>query len=113
MQALQDYIMSKEIDYRVAIQRNYKELGAKKRRIADYVLENPMQVVSSSVQALAASCECEQTTIVRFAQQLGFSGYTDMKIAIATRTSSAKTCSHSNQHFRNWNSNARASIIKI
>ena len=80
--------MSKEIDYRVAIQRNYKGLGAKKRRIADYVLTNPMQVVSSSVQALAASCECEQTTIVRFAQQLGFSGYSDMKIAIARQTNS-------------------------
>jgi len=80
--------MSNEIDYRVAIQRNYKELGTKKRRIADYVLANPMQVVSSSVQALAASCECEQTTIVRFAQQLGFSGYSDMKIAIARQTNS-------------------------
>lgn len=75
-------------DYRAAIQAHYRELRAKKRRIADLVLENPMQVISSSIQTLASVCGCDQTTIVRFAQQLGFSGYTDLKIAIARQTDS-------------------------
>lgn len=76
-------INSIDIDYRVAIRTHFNSLGGKKRRIAEFVLENPMQVVSGSIQELAKFCECEQTTIVRFAQQLGFSGFTDLKIAIA------------------------------
>ena len=31
------------IDYRTAIQTGYNSLGAKKRIVADYVLENPMK----------------------------------------------------------------------
>lgn len=76
------------IDYRNAIQSKYAELGAKKRRIADYVLNRPQQVMFSSVQSLAKQCRCEQTTIVRFAQQLGFKGYTALKLAIARQTNS-------------------------
>ncbi|NMA47140.1 MAG: MurR/RpiR family transcriptional regulator [Lentisphaerae bacterium] len=76
------------IDYRTAIQTGYNSLGAKKRIIADYVLENPMKVISSSVQELAKICDCDQTTIVRFAQQLGFRGYMDLKIAIARQLNS-------------------------
>jgi len=76
------------IDYRIAIQENYAKLGAKKRRIADYVLSHPQEVMASSVQSLAQQCRCEQTTIVRFAQQLGFKGYTDLKLAIARQTNS-------------------------
>ncbi len=74
------------IDYRQAIQRKYAEFGAKKRRIADYVLNEPQEVMASSVQRLAELCECEQTTIVRFAQQLGYEGYTALKLAIARQT---------------------------
>jgi DNA-binding MurR/RpiR family transcriptional regulator len=78
----------KLIDYRNAIQKQYSELGIKKRRIADFVLQNPQQVISLPVQLLAQHCSCEQTTIIRFAQQLGFSGYTDFKLAIARQTNS-------------------------
>ena len=77
-----------KLDFRSAIHSAYRNLGAKKRKIADFVLDNPAQVISSSVQELAKLCSCEQTTIVRFAQQLGFSGYTDLKIAIARQTDS-------------------------
>ena len=76
----------KNIDFRQKIQSNYHSFGTKKRRIADFILANPQKTVSLSVQELASLCECEQTTIVRFAQQLGFSGYTALKIAIARQS---------------------------
>ncbi len=79
---------SKNIDYRSAIQSQYSKLGTKKQRIADHVLSKPQQVIASSVQRLAELCSCEQTTIIRFAQQLGFAGYTDFKLAIARQTNS-------------------------
>ena len=77
---------SKLIDYRSAIQKQYTRLGTKKQKIADFILQHPQQVISLPVQILAKQCCCEQTTIIRFAQQLGFSGYTDLKLAIARQT---------------------------
>jgi RpiR family carbohydrate utilization transcriptional regulator len=73
-------------DYRAAIQAKFARLGTKKKRIAEYVLDHPLEVISSSVQRLAVACGCEQTTIVRFAQELGFSGITALKIAIARQS---------------------------
>jgi len=76
---------AKDIDYREAIQKSYASLGSKKQKIADYILENPMEAVSTSVQKMASLCGCEQTTIVRFAKQLGYSGLSELKIAIASQ----------------------------
>jgi DNA-binding MurR/RpiR family transcriptional regulator len=79
---------SRSIDYRSAIQSQYSKLGAKKQRIADFVLAEPHKVIAMSVQLLAQECCCEQTNIIRFAQLLGYSGYTDFKLAIARQTNS-------------------------
>lgn len=75
-----------EIDYREAIQKSFDSLGRKKQKIARYILQNPLKTVGSSVQTLASACDCEQTTIVRFAKQLGFSGISELKIAIARQS---------------------------
>ena len=74
------------IDYKLAIQENLAHFRSKKRRIAEFVLEHPQEVVSHSVQKLARLCDCDQTTIVRFAQQIGFSGISALKIAIARQS---------------------------
>jgi DNA-binding MurR/RpiR family transcriptional regulator len=44
---------SRSIDYRSAIQSQYSKLGAKKQRIADFVLTEPHKVIAMSVQLLA------------------------------------------------------------
>ena len=69
---------SKLIDHCSAIPKQYTHLRNKKQKIADFILQNPQQVISLPVQILAKQCCCEQTTTIRFAQQLGFSGYTDL-----------------------------------
>ena len=69
---------SKLIDHCSAIPKQYTHLGNKKQKIADFILQNPQQVISLPVQILAKQCCCEQTTTIRFAQQLGFSGYIDL-----------------------------------
>ena len=74
------------LDYQLAIQEHMSHFRSKKRRIAAFVLEHPQEVVSNSVQQLARLCDCDQTTIVRFAQQIGFSGISALKIAIARQS---------------------------
>ncbi|OGV50700.1 MAG: hypothetical protein A2017_13050 [Lentisphaerae bacterium GWF2_44_16] len=70
-------------DYRKIIGRIYSKLGAKKKKIADILLNNPEKVLEKNANRLAEDCGCDQATVVRFAQQLGYNGYADLKLAIA------------------------------
>ena len=72
-------------DYRDVIARHYNKLGKRKKVLADKILSTPLEVIGMSIGALAECCGCDQTTIVRFAQQLGYSGYPELKLAIARK----------------------------
>jgi len=78
--------MSIQIDYREAIRSHYAKLGKKKRVIADMLLKSPLEAIEKSISELADACGCEQTAIIRFSQQLGYAGYAELKLAVATQT---------------------------
>lgn len=61
----------------------YDKMGSAERRIADWLLENPGEIIPLSIVELAERCSCGEATIVRFARRLGFSGYQDLKISLA------------------------------
>lgn len=73
-------------DYRKLISKIYSNLGKKKKKLADVVLNNPDNVLEKNANELAKHIGCDQATVVRFAQQLGYTGYVDMKLAIARET---------------------------
>jgi len=73
-------------DYRMLIERVYAKLGKRKKCLADKILSNPLDIIEMSVAAFAESCGCDQTTVVRFAQQIGYSGYSELKLAIAQKS---------------------------
>ena len=75
--------MSSQLNYREAINKVYSSLKGKKRRIADQLLSAPERMIEKSIAEFASDCQCDQTTIVRFAQQLGYTGYAELKIAAA------------------------------
>ncbi|MBU4199340.1 MAG: MurR/RpiR family transcriptional regulator [Kiritimatiellae bacterium] len=76
--------MTKHDDYRRLISRLYSKLGKRKKKIADALLDNPADVLNT--KELAKACGCNQATVVRFAQQLGYAGYSELKLAIARQT---------------------------
>jgi RpiR family carbohydrate utilization transcriptional regulator len=78
--------MTDSNDYRKLISRIYSNLGKKKKKIADVILNNPDNVLEKNANELANDIGCDQATVVRFAQQLGYGGYADMKLAIAKET---------------------------
>ncbi len=78
--------MSKQDDYRRSISRMYSRLGKKKKILADVLLNSPADILEKNAKELAKSCGCDQTTVVRFAQQLNYSGYAELKLAIARQT---------------------------
>ncbi len=67
----------------------YKKMGKAEKKIADWLFENPNEILPLSIVDLADRCGCSEATIVRFAKRLGFSGYQELKISLAQESNSA------------------------
>ena len=62
-------------------------LSAAETRVAQAVLDAPEKVLDLTITELAARCDSSQATIARFCQGLGYSGYRDFRLALASATS--------------------------
>lgn len=69
----------------------YKEMGPSEKKIADYVLANPQEIIGISISELAVKCGCGDATVVRFSRRLGFEGYQALKIGIAGELSAVSS----------------------
>lgn len=58
-------------------------LKASDSRIAAVILESPIDLLDASVTEFAETVKVSASTVVRFAQKLGFKGYQHMKLAVA------------------------------
>lgn len=56
------------------------------RKLADFALRNPIRVAASSIEDLGRVVGVSAPTISRFARELGFSGFAEMRAAIAEAT---------------------------
>ena len=61
------------------IGRRFAGLSRQLQRIARFTLERPQDVALDTVAAAASKAEVQPSAMVRFAQALGFDGYTDMQ----------------------------------
>ena len=59
-----------------------KGLSRQQRLIADYLLDNLMEVPFMSVPQLAERSGASEATVVRLCQSIGFTGFSDMKMAL-------------------------------
>lgn len=72
------------------------------RIIADYILANPDKLKQCSSQELASILNISQSSIVKFAQRLGFKGFTNLKMALIEEWGQqSKQNSESEQHLHN------------
>ncbi|WP_147038961.1 MurR/RpiR family transcriptional regulator [Microbacterium aerolatum] len=67
-----------------AIHQRRSALTPTEQRIATHVLKDPHRVVENSITQLASASGTSVASIARFAQSLGFSGYPDFRLALAT-----------------------------
>lgn len=65
------------------VQASIGGLSPKLQAIAQYILDNPKEVIHSSITELAEATNCSETTIFRLCKQLKFEGFQDLKISIA------------------------------
>lgn len=67
----------------VKIEATLDTMSPGDRQIGQYIVERPEQVLRLSSAALAVETGSSQSSIVKFSQKLGFSGYSDLKLAVS------------------------------
>ena len=65
------------------IKTGYNSFSKAEKKIADFLIQNPNNILPLYITELAKKCDTSEATIVRFSKRLGFDGYQQLKIAIA------------------------------
>ncbi len=60
------------------------ELAPAERRVAEVALADPAGVSARTISELAVAGKTSETTVVRFCRAVGFSGYPELRLALAT-----------------------------
>jgi len=65
------------------IEQRYNRLTLNEKKVSDFIAANPDKVVDMTISDLAVSTDVSKATIARLSKSLGFSGYPQLKIALA------------------------------
>lgn len=65
------------------IQASYPNLTKSERKMADYILEKRNKVANKTMDEIASEINVGDATVIRFCKKIGYSGFSDLKIAIA------------------------------
>lgn len=65
------------------LKQYYETFTKNEKKIADYIIDNLIEVKGLNTYDLAIRSQVSQASIVRFAKKLGFKGFPDLKIALA------------------------------
>ncbi len=66
------------------IREIYSELKDAEKRVAEYILQNPHDIIHYSITELAETCKSGEATVFRLCKRLGYKGYQELKIKIAS-----------------------------
>lgn len=67
----------------IHIRQRYAGFAQSDRKLADFLLANPEQARHLSSQQLAADAGVSQSSVVKFAQKLGYKGFPALKLALS------------------------------
>jgi RpiR family transcriptional regulator, carbohydrate utilization regulator len=68
------------------LQALYPSLFAAERRAADYLIANPREALNVTIDQAAGAAGVSTAIFVRLAKRLGYSGYRDLKLKLASDT---------------------------
>ena len=66
-----------------SIQSQYSTLSKVGKRIADYILADPVHITSISIQQMAAELDIAESSIIRFCKIVGCAGFSEVKLLLA------------------------------
>lgn len=93
-----------------SIRSHYARLSEKEKKIANYILENPKEIIHSTINEVADTLGVAEATVFRFCKRIDFKGYQAMKIALASEIMSPIQLIHEEI---NENDNEKAVAEKI
>ncbi len=64
------------------INNEFVNLSKKQKKIANVILNNTAEIAFMTASKLGAMCEVSESTVVRFAMEIGYNGYPEMQTAI-------------------------------
>lgn len=67
----------------VRIEELQSQLKPSERKVADYILDHPAEIITYSVQKLASLANVSEATIVRFSRTMQCKGFQELKLQIA------------------------------
>ncbi|HEY3424286.1 MAG TPA: MurR/RpiR family transcriptional regulator [Negativicutes bacterium] len=65
------------------IRSGFNDLTKTEQKTAAYILDNPSEVIHMTISELAEAANNAEATVFRLCKKLGFSGYQELKIALA------------------------------
>lgn len=65
------------------ITANYSSLKGAEKKVAQYILENPKNIIHFSITELSEASKSSEATVFRLCSKLGYKGYQDLKINLA------------------------------
>ena len=68
----------------VRIRAALPDLAPAERRVAEAALHDPSETAASTIGELARRCSTSETTVLRFCRAVGYGGYPDLRLALAT-----------------------------
>ena len=72
-----------DADVLALVRRSLPKLSAAEARVAETILGDPTLVIDLAINDLAKLCRTSLSTVARFAQTLGYSGYRELRVAVA------------------------------
>lgn len=71
--------LSPKSEFAVRIAAAYPSLSKSHRKIADFVMTHPLEVVALSIEGVAEASGASTATITRFVRAVGYSGFSDFR----------------------------------
>jgi DNA-binding MurR/RpiR family transcriptional regulator len=62
-----------------SIKSKYKILSKKEKLIANYIIDKPLDPISTSISKLSSKVGVSEPTMVRFVRKLGFQNYQEFR----------------------------------
>lgn len=66
------------------IKSQYSNFNPTEKKIADYILNNPQELIYSTISQIGDKLKLADSTIFRFCKKIDFKGFHDLKISLAT-----------------------------
>ncbi|RNF39876.1 MurR/RpiR family transcriptional regulator [Planococcus salinus] len=66
-----------------AVRGSYRHFSDKEKKIADFILEDPRNIIHLTINQIADELGLAESTVFRFCQRIGFKGFQAFKISLA------------------------------